>query len=101
MNGLDAAGKTTILYRLKLGEVVTTIPTMGFNVETVEYKEISFTVWDVGGESSERTASEPRGERTKPGRSLRRTGSRMDDRTAVCVCGAAGLGGLRHCGRAR
>jgi GTPase SAR1 family protein len=27
--GLDAAGKTTILYRLKLGEVVTTIPTIG------------------------------------------------------------------------
>lgn len=43
MVGLDAAGKTTILYKLKLGEVVTTIPTIGFNVETVEYKNISFT----------------------------------------------------------
>ncbi|WVQ82119.1 ADP-ribosylation factor [Cryptococcus sp. DSM 104549] len=40
MVGLDAAGKTTILYKLKLG----------FNVETVEYKNISFTVWDVGGQ---------------------------------------------------
>lgn len=50
MVGLDAAGKTTILYKLKLGEVVTTIPTIGFNVETVEYKKISFTVWDVGGQ---------------------------------------------------
>ncbi|VEL29933.1 unnamed protein product [Protopolystoma xenopodis] len=50
MVGLDAAGKTTILYRLKLGEIVTTIPTIGFNVETVEYKNISFTVWDVGGQ---------------------------------------------------
>jgi len=50
MVGLDAAGKTTILYRLKLGEVVTTIPTLGFNVETVNYKNISFTVWDVGGQ---------------------------------------------------
>ncbi|KAF4716884.1 Arf GTPase arf1, partial [Perkinsus olseni] len=50
MVGLDAAGKTTILYKLKLGEVVTTIPTIGFNVETVEYKNISFTVWDVGGQ---------------------------------------------------
>merc|ERR1712070_832847 len=50
MVGLDAAGKTTILYRLKLGEVVTTIPTIGFNVETVEYKNISFNVWDVGGQ---------------------------------------------------
>jgi len=27
--GLDAAGKTTILYKLKLGEIVTTIPTIG------------------------------------------------------------------------
>eukprot|EP00514_Thraustochytrium_sp_LLF1b_P003116 CAMPEP_0184507024 /NCGR_PEP_ID=MMETSP0198_2-20121128/27_1 /TAXON_ID=1112570 /ORGANISM="Thraustochytrium sp., Strain LLF1b" /LENGTH=174 /DNA_ID=CAMNT_0026896755 /DNA_START=93 /DNA_END=617 /DNA_ORIENTATION=+ len=50
MVGLDAAGKTTILYKLKLGEVVTTIPTIGFNVETVDYKNISFTVWDVGGQ---------------------------------------------------
>ncbi|THU50099.1 hypothetical protein C4D60_Mb06t16500 [Musa balbisiana] len=40
----------TILYKLKLGEIVTTIPTIGFNVETVEYKNISFTVWDVGGQ---------------------------------------------------
>uniref|UniRef100_A0A183BPE4 ADP-ribosylation factor 1 n=1 Tax=Globodera pallida TaxID=36090 RepID=A0A183BPE4_GLOPA len=50
MVGLDAAGKTTILYKLKLGEIVTTIPTIGFNVETVEYRNISFTVWDVGGQ---------------------------------------------------
>jgi ADP-ribosylation factor 1/2 len=33
-----------------LGEIVTTIPTIGFNVETVEYKNIQFTVWDVGGQ---------------------------------------------------
>lgn len=50
MVGLDAAGKTTILYKLKLGEVVTTIPTIGFNVETVEFRNINFTVWDVGGQ---------------------------------------------------
>mmetsp|Transcript_4462 Transcript_4462/g.8670 ORF Transcript_4462/g.8670 Transcript_4462/m.8670 type:complete len:183 (-) Transcript_4462:187-735(-) len=50
MVGLDAAGKTTVLYKLKLGEVVTTIPTVGFNVETVEYKNINFTVWDIGGQ---------------------------------------------------
>ncbi|KAK2848465.1 hypothetical protein Q7C36_010147 [Tachysurus vachellii] len=50
MVGLDAAGKTTILYKLKLGEIVTTIPTIGFNVETVEYRNICFTVWDVGGQ---------------------------------------------------
>ncbi|XP_059385886.1 ADP-ribosylation factor 4-like isoform X2 [Carassius carassius] len=51
MVGLDAAWKTTVLYKLKLGEVVTTIPTIGFNVETVEYENISFTVWDVGGQT--------------------------------------------------
>jgi small GTP-binding protein len=50
MLGLDAAGKTTVLYKLKLGEVVTTIPTVGFNGETVDYKNISFTVWDIGGQ---------------------------------------------------
>ena len=33
-----------------MNTVVTTIPTIGFNVETVEYKNISFTVWDVGGQ---------------------------------------------------
>jgi GTPase SAR1 family protein len=34
MLGLDAAGKTTILFKMKLNEVVNTIPTIGFNVET-------------------------------------------------------------------
>jgi ADP-ribosylation factor protein 1 len=60
MIGLDAAGKTTVLYKLKvgpnplqphllkLGEVVNTIPTVGFNVETVKYKNVSFQVWDIG-----------------------------------------------------
>ena len=57
MVGLDAAGKTTILYKLKLGEVVTTIPTIGFNVETVEYKNIAFTVWDVGGQDKVNSAA--------------------------------------------
>ncbi|KAI5232089.1 Adp-Ribosylation Factor 6 [Manis pentadactyla] len=50
MLGLDAAGKTTILYKLKLGQSVTTIPTVGFNVETVTYKNVKFNVWDVGGQ---------------------------------------------------
>ena len=50
MVGLEAAGKTTILNKLKLGEIVTTIPTIGFNVETVEYKNIHVTSWDVGGQ---------------------------------------------------
>eukprot|EP01061_Rhynchopus_euleeides_P017714 TRINITY_DN2936_c0_g1_i9.p3 TRINITY_DN2936_c0_g1~~TRINITY_DN2936_c0_g1_i9.p3 ORF type:complete len:183 (+),score=33.72 TRINITY_DN2936_c0_g1_i9:152-700(+) len=47
--GIDAAGKTTLLYKLKLGEVVTTVPTIGFNVETVEYQGLKFTMWDCGG----------------------------------------------------
>ena len=55
MLGLDAAGKTTLLYRLKLGEVQTTIPTIGFNVEQVEYQNITFTVWDVGGQDKLRS----------------------------------------------
>ena len=51
MLGLDAAGKTTVLYKLKLNEVVSTIPTIGFNVETVQpVKNVSFTVWDIGGQ---------------------------------------------------
>ena len=48
--GLDAAGKTTILYKLKLGEIVTTIPTIGFNVEQVDIdSQHHVTAWDVGG----------------------------------------------------
>jgi len=50
MLGLDAAGKTTIVYKLKLGEVLNSIPTIGFNVETVVFKNIKFNVWDVGGQ---------------------------------------------------
>ena len=52
MLGLDAAGKTTILYKLQMGEVVTTVPTIGFNVETVQYKNLRFQVWDLGGQPS-------------------------------------------------
>ena len=49
--GLDAAGKTTILYKLKLNEQVTTVPTIGFNVEEVSpVKNVTFTMWDVGGQ---------------------------------------------------
>lgn len=51
MLGLDAAGKTTILYRLKLGDRVATIPTIGFNVETLKYKGFNMNIWDVGGQT--------------------------------------------------
>ncbi|KAK8283582.1 hypothetical protein V6Z12_D08G104800 [Gossypium hirsutum] len=50
--GLDNAGKTTILYRLQMGEVVSTIQAIGFNVETVQYNNIKFQVWDLGGQTS-------------------------------------------------
>ncbi|TMW59754.1 hypothetical protein Poli38472_004823 [Pythium oligandrum] len=53
--GLDGAGKTTLLYKLKLGEAITTIPTIGFNVETFKYKNIEFTAWDIGGQSKLRS----------------------------------------------
>lgn len=48
--GLDEAGKTSILFKLKQNEFIQTIPTIGFNVETVEYKNMKFTIWDVGGQ---------------------------------------------------
>jgi len=51
MLGLDAAGKTTIVYKLQLGEVVHTIPTIGFNVENISYKNVNMTIWDVGGQN--------------------------------------------------
>jgi ADP-ribosylation factor protein 1 len=50
MVGLDAAGKTTVLFKLKLNDVVVTIPTIGFNVERVEYKNLKMTIWDIGGQ---------------------------------------------------
>merc|ERR1712149_77969 len=54
MVGLDAAGKTTILYKLKLGEVVTTIPTIGFNVETVEYQNTQGLIFVVDSNDRDR-----------------------------------------------
>jgi len=50
MVGLDSAGKTTILYQLKLNELRHTIPTIGFNVETIKYKNLDLTIWDIGGQ---------------------------------------------------
>ena len=50
--GLDNAGKTTILYNLKLHEITTvTVPTIGFNVEEVQLTDnIKITIWDIGGQ---------------------------------------------------
>ena len=47
--GISAAGKTTILYKIKLGEVVTTISTITFNVVEIKMFKVSFTAWDVSG----------------------------------------------------
>ncbi|XP_061072192.1 ADP-ribosylation factor-like protein 14 [Conger conger] len=54
--GLDSAGKSTLLYKLKHNEAVLTVPTVGFNVEMVETERRlpSLTVWDVGGQRAMR-----------------------------------------------
>ncbi|TKR95806.1 hypothetical protein L596_009926 [Steinernema carpocapsae] len=50
MVGLDNAGKTTILYKWKTGEVYKTVPTIGFNVETIYHKGVAVTIWDINGQ---------------------------------------------------
>ena len=50
--GLNNAGKTTILHMLQVGEVVKTIPTIGFNVESITYNNVKLQVWDLGGQAS-------------------------------------------------
>nr|QXF29041.1 Arf1g [Gefionella okellyi] len=48
--GLDASGKTTLLYALALHQVLTAItPTIGFNVESFRVGPVQWTAWDVGG----------------------------------------------------
>ncbi len=48
--GLDGSGKTTLLYRLKTNETSCTIPTIGFNVEEIQYGSLTFTCFDIGGQ---------------------------------------------------
>ena len=55
MLGLDKEDKTTILYQLKNREAIKTNPTLGFNVENLDFKDIYFTIWDVGGQDKLRT----------------------------------------------
>lgn len=50
MVGLDAAGKTTILYRLKDNIELTTVPTIGFNLEECTISNTKLRIWDVGGQ---------------------------------------------------
>jgi ADP-ribosylation factor-like protein 1 len=39
-------------HETQIGEVVTTIPTIGFNVESVTYGKLNINVWDLGGQTS-------------------------------------------------
>jgi ADP-ribosylation factor 1/2 len=52
MVGLDGAGKTTILYRLKLGETVTTIPTIGKKKKKYRNKKIIYKIKRIWGRNS-------------------------------------------------
>lgn len=47
--GLDGVGKIIILFKLKQDEFMQFILIIGFNVEIVEYKNLKFIIWDVGG----------------------------------------------------
>jgi ADP-ribosylation factor-like protein 5B len=53
--GLQNAGKTTILYRLSLGQLVTTQPTIGSNVEEISHNNVKMQAWDLGGQESMRS----------------------------------------------
>ena len=52
MLGFDGSGKTSILYKLKLNEKMSTVPTIGFNVETLNINDanMKLNIWDVGGQ---------------------------------------------------
>ncbi|XP_060049439.1 ADP-ribosylation factor-like protein 11 [Erinaceus europaeus] len=57
MMGLDSAGKTTLLYKMKGHQVVETLPTVGFNVEPLEAPgHVSLTLWDIGGQTQLRAS---------------------------------------------
>ena len=49
MFGLDGAGKTSILYQLKFSGLIKTTQTIGFNIETIKYKDLYIDIWDIGG----------------------------------------------------
>eukprot|EP00929_Paragymnodinium_shiwhaense_P047649 TRINITY_DN24160_c0_g1_i2.p1 TRINITY_DN24160_c0_g1~~TRINITY_DN24160_c0_g1_i2.p1 ORF type:complete len:219 (+),score=44.51 TRINITY_DN24160_c0_g1_i2:121-777(+) len=52
MFGLDHAGKSTLLHRIKSGKVVDTSPTIGFHIESVRHQNSGFQVWDIGGQEA-------------------------------------------------
>ena len=48
--GLDNAGKTSILIQLKENTFTqASVPTIGLNIEQVEFRDYNLTFWDVGG----------------------------------------------------
>jgi len=49
MVGFDAAGKTTILFKLKIGKVTDFTPTIGMNIQTIKHQNVEFTCHDIGG----------------------------------------------------
>lgn len=54
--GMNNAGKTTILYKLALDEIVVTQPTIGSNVEEVQHQNLKLQVWDLGGQENLRAS---------------------------------------------
>merc|ERR1712032_243888 len=50
--GLDNAGKTTIVKKLKGGDLNSISPTLGFSIETLEFRGLNLNIWDIGGQTS-------------------------------------------------
>ena len=50
--GLDNAGKSTLLFQMKDNQFKDTVPTVGLNVESIKYRGMNFTLWDVSGQAT-------------------------------------------------
>ena len=55
MLGLDNAGKTTVVKKFNGEDIDTISPTLGFNIQTLEYRSYKLNIWDVGGQTSLRS----------------------------------------------
>ncbi|KAJ9456269.1 ADP-ribosylation factor-like protein 2 [Diplonema papillatum] len=55
MLGLDNAGKTTIVKKFNNEDINTISPTLGFNIQSLQYKEYTLNIWDVGGQQTLRS----------------------------------------------
>ena len=53
--GLDNAGKTTILKKFKGEDIETISPTLGFDIQTFDFRGYKLNVWDVGGQTTIRS----------------------------------------------